>query len=155
MQVPRTDQMKELTERVKVVPILGLTQIPEQIPTVRTGQEVWQVPLLGQQQTPLQEQTQIQKQIQIQITRLQPPPQLTQQPYERPLPPERGLPFPPFLPQLPGGGGGFPTARRPRKFWEYFPVGLDITARMAMGGARGHTKKKKGRLIPAKRAKKK
>ena len=71
--------------------------------------------------------------------------------FTQPPPP----PMPPGLPFLPAGGGGGGGSRRGRRFWEYFPIGLDISTRISMGGARGHTKKKKGRLLPAKRAKKK
>jgi hypothetical protein len=153
MQVPRQDAMQEYTKIFEIGSAFKLAQIPEQTNTPVYTQDVWQTPLQGQQQTPIQEQAQIQRQLQ--ITRIQPPPQLTQMTYERPpLPPVPGIPFPPFLPQLPGGGGGYGTSRRPRKFWEYFPIGLDISTRISMGGARGHTKKKKGRLIPAKRSKK-
>jgi len=154
MQVPRQDQLKEATKIFEIGSAFKLAQIPEQTTTPILTQDVWQVPLQGQQQTPIQEQAQIQRQLQ--ITRIQPPPQLTQMTYERPpLPPDIGIPFPPGLPPGFGGGGGQGSPRRPRKFWEYFPVGLDISARIAMGGARGHTKKKKGRLLPAKRSKKK
>jgi hypothetical protein len=151
--MPRQNQGKEYSQIFKVGSAFRLMQTPEQTSTPILTQGVWQTPLQGQQQTPIQEQAQIQRQQQ--ITKIRTPPQLTPQIYERTPTPLIGIPGLPVIPDF-GGPVGPGTKRRPRRFTEIFPIGLYDSAMAAMGGKRlPKGKAKKGRIIPAKRAKKK
>ena len=155
MQVPQSDQMKEYAKVFTIGNRIGLAQIPEQKNAIISTQDVWQTPISGQQQTPLQEQAQIQKQQQ--ITRFQNPPPFTQETYtwkpEPPVKPGGGLPF--YIPPSFGGSAGYPYQRRGRRFVETFHIGLDIAALSQMGVKPKKGRPKKGRLIPAKRSRKK